>query len=216
MKKVVVMLSGVLLALSSSVFAVYNVSGPTNGWADLGDLTKEWEARAKGQNSGWEIAAGTNVAAPGQNDNEQVNPWGDQPYNFVFTLTGNTIKLDFPDMQEMVAYSGINPVSDLFLQVRAADNYSLTAADLMIDSQALPTLDINSGVEYLHISGITGDFTLTGQLRGDLDAGSNINERVKFDIIGASGTPIIPAPGAIVLGMIGTGMVARYRRNFSK
>lgn len=199
-----------MLAIAGSSMAAFSVTGPTNGWADLTDCTKQFEARAKADNSGWEMAVGQSVSTAGMNNWVQAN-WGQtQSYDFTFSFCEGVA--DFTVNNYNVRYEGLNDIDTLFLQVRATSDYMLGSEYITLNDTDLPNLMSDGNAQYLKICGIEDCFTLSGNLYGNLNA-ANANERVKFDIIGASGCcPVIPAPGAMLLTGIGSALVACIRR----
>ena len=209
MKKAVILVLAAALAVPALAAPSFVTGGV--GFADLGSLDKVWDARARGDNTGWEIGVGTDVASGAGNFSNFA--WqANTDYDFTFAFSGSTAT--FTVGNQSVSYSNLDAASDLFLQVKSRNDNSIAFSQVAITNADGSTsgwgLSAYNQVNWIQFGGLDEqDFTMTGKLTGMFDT-TNSSERVAFDIVGAV-TPV-PAPGAILLAGMGVSMVGWLRR----
>jgi hypothetical protein len=208
---------GVVLGVSNITFAAPVIENTGTGWVytagggfnDVGfAVTKEWEARARADNSGWEIAVGKNVAVAGENNWANMTWLQNTSYGFSLTFSGDTATLTIGNGPPTVSYSGLVAPTDLYLQAKANGTRLMTASDLVIDGLSFGPLSDTGGTKHwIHIGNLsTAGFTLTGTLSGDFYQ-SGASENVAFDMIAG-----VPEPATICLLGLGALSLLRNRK----
>lgn len=86
-----------------------------------------------------------------------------QAVDFMLKVVGSQVTYTVGN-QVLTSSSFTAPFTDLFLRTRA-DSGSMLISNLMLNGQAIASLESNSAdtLKYLAIGGLTGDFTLTGK-----------------------------------------------------
>ncbi|MBD2312577.1 PEP-CTERM sorting domain-containing protein [Desertifilum sp. FACHB-1129] len=156
------------------------------------------------------------------------------PVDFILEYTGNLVNYIVGGQTlSSTAFSG--PVTDIFLRTRAATRKdaqgnitaqsSMELTNLLLNGKSLGSLLsstydslLNSDIDYLRVSGLTGPFTLTGTSimtwTGTRPTGSNLAYQIK---VGTSPeTESVPEPGMVLALSLGAGAIATRKRKQSQ
>lgn len=152
------------------------------------------------------------------------------PVDFILEYTGNLVNYIVGGQTlSSTAFSG--PVTDIFLRTRAATRKdaggnilhqsSMALTNLLLNGVGLGSLlsstydsALNSDVDYLRVSGLTGPFTLTGKSimswTGTKPTGSNLAYQIKVGTSPQSES--VPEPGTILALTLGAGAMTVSKR----
>jgi hypothetical protein len=152
-----------------------------------------------------------------------------QAVDFMLQVTGSQVTYTVGN-RVLTSSSFTAPFTDLFLRTRA-DNGSMLISDLMLNGQAINSLESNSSdtLKYIAIGGLTGNFTLTGKstmtftqapfaqaTRGarvayQIKAG-RLSDSARTTIFGRTPSASVPEPSTVAALLLTGAVVAGYSK----